>query len=98
MAGAHTHGMARICGATTVVIGQDNVFVNGQLWAVHGDPNSHGQGNLVASGNKVFINGKPVIINAPDGANPDTLCDLIGPPHCGPSTAAGSGNVFAYED
>lgn len=96
MPGAHTHGMSRACGATTVVIGQSHVFVNGKLWAVEGDPNSHGNGALIASGSKVFINGKKVIVNAPDAAAPDNLCPPLGGQHCTPFTAQGSGNVKCY--
>lgn len=93
---AHRHGDLRTCGATTVVTNQNNVYVNGQLWAVKGDPNSHGDGGLVnTTGSTVFINGIPVIVNGPDHAVPDALCPLA-PPHCDPMTAQGSDNVFAY--
>ncbi len=70
----HTHGMKRVCGATTVVIGQKTVFVNGKLWAVRGDPNSHGDGQLINTGTTVFIAGIPVIVHSPDPAVPDDLC------------------------
>lgn len=96
MPGAHTHGMTRICGATTVVIGQSHVYVNGKLWAVEGDPNTHGNGALIASGSTVFINGKKVIVHAPDTASADNRCPPEGPPHCEPATAQGSGNVKCY--
>lgn len=96
MPAAHRNGDARVCGAATVVAGQTTVFVNGRLWAVSGDPNSHGGGGLVPSGTSVFINGLPVIVHAPDGAAPDALCPSLNGPHCAPATAAGSPNVFAY--
>lgn len=94
MPAAHRHGDGRICGATTVVSGQSTVYVNGQLWAVAGDGNSHGGGALSPSGSTIEINGKKIIVNAPDGAAADSLCPI--PPHCGPSTSGGSGDVFAY--
>lgn len=93
---AHLNGDLRVCGAVTVVSGQSTVFVNGQLWAVEGDPNSHGGGALIPSGSTVLIEGKPVIVHAPDSAAADALCPIVGPPHCAPATAEGSGNVGAY--
>lgn len=97
MPAAHRNGDGRVCGASTVVSGQGSVFVNGQLWSVAGDPNSHGGGSLSPSGATVHVEGTLVIVDAPDGAAPDALCPTIGPPHCGPSTAGGSGDVFAYD-
>ena len=96
MPAAHRDGDARICGASTVVGGQGSVFVNGSLWAVSGDPNSHGGGGLIPSGATVYVEGTLVIVHAPDSAAPDALCPPIGPPHCAPDTAGGSGDVFAY--
>lgn len=95
MPNAHTHGQSRICGATTVVTGQSTVYVNGKLWAVKGDPDTHGSGGLINSGTTVFISGKPVIVHAPDNASPDALCP-VGPLHCNPKTSQGSADVFAY--
>ena len=92
---AHRNGDSRVCGAATIVTGQSSVFVNGRLWSVDGDPNSHGDGPLSASVSSVRIAGKPVIVNAPDSAGPDALCFIVGPPHCSPDTADGSGNVNA---
>lgn len=74
MTQAHTHGQLRSCGATTIVSGQSTVRVNGQLWAVEGDQNTHTDGHLHAvNGTTVRINGKHVItVNDPandsDGA------------------------------
>jgi len=72
------------------------VFVNNLLWAVVGDPNDHVDGGLINSGTTVFIEGKLVIVNQPDNANPDALCIPIGGPHCNPYTIQGSGDTFAY--
>ena len=93
MSQAHRDGDARACGAKTVVEGQNNVYVNGKLWAVKDDPNSHGDGGLIPSGSTVFINGKPVIVNKPDTAKIDDLG------HVGAEdeTAEGSNDVFAYK-
>ena len=91
---AHRHGDARICGATTVVVQQNFCKVNGKLWALDGDPNSHGDGQLIHSQSFVKVSGIPVIIHRPDDAVPDDLCFVIGPPHCDPATAEGSPNTF----
>lgn len=96
MPSAHRHGDLRVCGATTIVVGQGTVTVNGKLWAVDDDPNTHGNGGLIPSGSTVTIQGKRVIVHAADSAKPDDLCPTIGPPHCNPQTAQGSGDVSAY--
>jgi uncharacterized Zn-binding protein involved in type VI secretion len=84
MANSHRQGDARICGATTSVTGQDFVTVDGQLWSVNGDPNSHGDGALVTSNGWLTIAGKGVIVVG-DSAGPDSLCIPVGPPHCAPN-------------
>ena len=91
---AHLHGDLRTCGATTVVIGQSSVYIDGKLWAVHGDPNTDGNGALI-SASSIKIEGKGVIVHRPDNANPDDLCPVPGGDHCTPKTAQGSGSVFA---
>lgn len=96
MPAAHRHGDARICGATTVVAGQGTTYVDGRLWAVIGDPNTHGDGGLIPTGSSVFIQSKLIIVNTPDHAQIDDLCIPLGGPHCDPMTAAGSGATFAY--
>ena len=93
---AHRHGDKRSCGASTLVVGQSTVTVNGRLWAVVGDINTHGMGQLKNSGSTVSIQGKLVIVHAPDSASPDTLCFIVDGPHCSPKTAMGSPNVYAY--
>jgi uncharacterized Zn-binding protein involved in type VI secretion len=88
MAGAHRKDDSRSCGATTIVSGQSTVFVETKLWAVAGDPNSHGGGALIASGSTVKINNKLVIING-DSAALDVLA------HPDPASS-GSGTVSCY--
>ena len=66
---------------------------NGKLWAVEGDPNTHGNGALIAS-SSVKINGKRVIVHRPDNAQPDNLCPLANGEHCNPKTAQGSADVY----
>jgi uncharacterized Zn-binding protein involved in type VI secretion len=62
-----------------------------ELWAVDGDPNTHGGGGLIAGhGSTVKINGLAVIVHGPDLANADDLDDP------NPDTAAGSGTVKCY--
>lgn len=96
MPAAHRNGDARNCGAVTVVIGQSTTFVEGRLWAVAGDINDHGDGQLIPTGATVFIEGKLVIVNTPDDAVADDLCLPLGGLHCEPMTAAGSPTTFAY--
>lgn len=62
-----------------------------ELWAVVGDPNSHGSGGLHADNPQtVFVNSIAVIDHGPDSADVDDLG------HPNPSTAGGSGTVFVY--
>ena len=89
----HIHGHTRSCGATTVVAGQGNVYVTGELVSVDGDPNSHGSGALTAGSNSVFINGLAVVNHSPDGASADSLCPPLGGDHCSPATAEGEPTV-----
>lgn len=91
---AHRHGDLRVCGATTVVVQQSFCKVNGRLWALDGDPNSHGDGQLVHSQSFVKVSGIPVIIHLPDTAVPDDLCPILDTNHCQPDTAEGSPNTF----
>lgn len=93
MPAAHRQGDPRACGASTVVVGQSTVFVNGKLWAVDNDPNTHGNGNLLPGGpTTVTINGKPVIVNTPDPVKKKDNQDHLG----SAKTAGGSGDTFAY--
>jgi hypothetical protein len=95
--GAHIHGHSRTCGATTVVKNQTTVYVNNKLWAVEGDPNSHGNGDLVpVTGDTVFIQNILVIVHGPDNAFPDDLCIPLNHQHCTPFTAQGSSDTLVY--
>jgi len=95
--GAHRNGDSRSCGATTVVNNQSKVFVNNQLWAVKDSINNHGNGQLINStGSTIYVEGKNVIVNGPDSAQPDGLCPIPGGEHCNPKTSQGSGDTFAY--
>ena len=93
MSKAHRDGDLRACGAETIVIGQSTVYVNGRLWAVENDPNTHTGGGLIPSGHTVFIEDKPVIVHKPDLAKVDGLEHDA----TEDETAEGSENVFAYE-
>lgn len=81
MPGAHRHGDSRFCGATTIVSGQSTVKVNGKLWAVAGDENTHGAGNLIPvyGAKNVRINGKLVICAVGDLAAGDNFLHPIPP-------------------
>ena len=74
---AHRDGDARVCGASTVVTGQSTVFVNGKLWAVDNDPNSHGGGELAPVDAGVYVEGKPVVVHRPDTAAIDARNDVL---------------------
>ena len=84
----HLNGESRACGAVTVVVGQNFVHIDGNLWAVKGDPDSHGDGGLINSQNFVTINGSPVILQG-DNAQADDLCIPIGGAHCSPVATGG---------
>jgi len=94
MPAIHRNTDGRTCGASTIVVGQSSVFANGLLVSVNGDPNTHGGGNLIASCNNVYINGKLVVNHSPDGSYPDALCPWLGGAHCFPQTNGGSPDVF----
>ena len=82
----------RICGHRTIVVGQDNVYANGELIAVDRDPNNGSGGNLIAKNNNVYVNKKLVVNHSPEPAYPDGSCPAS--PHCNPMTAEGSPDVF----
>ena len=85
----------RVCGAVTVVSGNTTVYANGTnngLIAVDGDPNSHGAGGLIAHSKNFYCEGKLVVNHTADSAHPDNLCPPE--PHCTPSTAEGSPDVW----
>lgn len=92
MPAAHRHGDLRACGAATVVTNQGTVFVNGKLWAVEGDKNTHGNGDLIATGSTITIEGKRIIGHTPDLA----IADDFGHVGADDQTAEGSGDVFVY--
>lgn len=93
MSGAHRDTDLRACGATTVSAQSKNVYVNGKLWSINGDPNTDGGGSLIAAVKNVYIGGT-MVVNQGDSASPDALCPIPGGPHCAPSATGASGNVF----
>lgn len=92
MASSHVQGNLRACSASTIVSGQGFVFINGKLWSVQGDPNTHGNGQLSPSKNYIKINGKSVIVQG-DSASADLLCPSLGGSHCAPSASQGDSLV-----
>lgn len=68
----------------------------GKLWAVKGDPDTHGGGELLADADSspqtVFVNNIPIIVKL-SNANPDD--GAIGQ-HVDPYTTGASPTVFAY--
>ena len=94
MPGAHRVTDSRICGAVTSGSSQGTVFVNNKLWAVAGDPNSHGGGSLISvyGPKNIYIEGKHVIVAPGDRAGPDSALHPL--PPTDPSSA--SPDVIAY--
>lgn len=88
MAIAHRDHDSRSCGATTTVIGQDFVKINGQLWAVKGDTETHVNGQLNNTQTYIKINGIYACLVG-DGASQDNLCPSDGGNHCSPSASSG---------
>lgn len=93
MPAVHRDTDPRACGATTVSAQGKSVYVNGLLWSINGDPNSHGDGALAAGTNNVYIGGIAVCNNN-DSAAPDSLCVPLGGSHCAPNASGGSSNVY----
>lgn len=91
MPAIHRNTDVRICGASTIVTGNSTVFANNLLVSVNGDPNTHGNGNLIAGSHNVYAHNILTVNNTPDLASPDIHCVGI---HCKPMTAQGSPNVF----
>jgi hypothetical protein len=91
MPGAHRQDDTRACGATTIA-SDFGVYVNGKLWSVEGDADSHGGGALISVvGSTILIGGKKVIVASGDQASADAL-------HLPPATYpdSHSTDVFAY--
>lgn len=94
MAANHRNNDTRNCDATTIVIGQSSVFINGKLASVKGDINSHGGGELInTTGDTVFVEGKPIIVKG-------DKAEIDGELHGGDDDAAKghSPNVYTYGD
>lgn len=93
MTAVHRDGDSRSCDASTVVEGNSSVYINGKLCSVHGDPNSHGGGDLITSTPNITVEGKGIIIVG-DSAAEDALCPLLNAEHCAPDALTGSPDVF----
>ena len=92
MPAIHRDKDSRVCGASTVAVGQNTVYANNLLVSVSGDPNTHGGGNLIGRCKEVYAGYIMVVNHSPDDAAPDALCPGDG--HCDPMTASGSPDVF----
>lgn len=80
MPGAHRDDDSRFCGAKTIVVGQNKVRVEGKLWAVEGDIDTHcNQGSLSATygAGNIRISGKKVICAVGDSASSDRLGCIV---------------------
>lgn len=93
MAAVHRDTDSRACGAVTVSSQGAGVYVNGLLWSINGDPDSEGDGQLIAAVKNVFIGGQ-MVVKKGNNAAPDTLCFSVGGDHCNPLASSGSSNVF----
>lgn len=99
MPGAHRNTDSRFCGAKTIVQGQSTVKVNGLLWAVEGDIDTHcnqGSLNAVYGAKNVYIEGKLVICAVGDTAAPDKLACFIKHPSGATNPKGKSPNVNVY--
>lgn len=102
MPGAHRNGDKRFCNASTIVSGQSTVFVNGKLWAVEDDLDSHClQGALkpIYGPRNVYIENKHIICAIGDAASSDEPNCLPILKHVPPWTwpRGKSPNVKVYE-
>lgn len=98
---AHRNGDARYCLGSTIVQNQSTVFVNDKLWAVEGDPDSHGGGPLKAifAPRNVYVEDKHVITSpaADTASGPDRLGHLPGGGGGGDDPNQASPDVWVYE-
>lgn len=94
MPGAHRNNDSRYCGAKTIVETQTTVFVNNQLWAVEGDPNTHGEGRLYAfyGAKNIYVENKLIICAPGDKASEDEEGHM--PSSVDPSTASSDTIVY----
>jgi hypothetical protein len=92
----HRNTDSRTCGATTIVSGQSNVYVNNLLASVQGDRASHGDGALGATVNDgtVWVNNKKLVLKG-SNASPDMYCRPRGGSHCNPKSVGASSDVYA---
>jgi len=99
MPNAHRNTDSRFCGASTIVVGQNSVKVNGLLWAVEGDYDDHcDEGSLIPTygAKNVYINGKLVICAVGDSATSDREgCEILHPAGT-TDPSSGSPDVFVY--
>ena len=99
MPGAHRNNDSRFCGAKTIVQGQSTVTVNGKLWAVEGDIDTHcnqGSLNAVYGSLNVKINSKLVICGMGDTAAPDKQGCIVVHPAGATNPLGHSINVLVY--
>jgi hypothetical protein len=99
MPGAHRDGDSRFCGASTIVTGQSTVFVNGILWAVIGDKDTHcNEGDLdpIYGSLNVYAEGKLVICAMGDTASPDRSDCIVEHPSGTTDPLGHSPDVIVY--
>ena len=99
MPGAHRHDDVRFCGAKTIVVGQSQVLVNGRLWAVEGDIDTHCNGgslSAVYGPPKIKIGNKYIICGVGDVAAPDKLGCIIKHPTGATNPLGHSLDVLVY--
>lgn len=99
MPGAHLNGDLRKCGATTIVLNQSTVFVNGKLWSVEGDKDTHcvmGTLSAVYGPKNVYIEGKHVICAEGDTAGDDLAGCFVLHPAGSTDPVGHSPDTFVY--
>lgn len=99
MPGAHRHDDSRFCGATTIVTGQSTVRVEGKLWAVEGDKDTHcneGELSAVYGPGNIRISGKKVICAVGDSASSDRAGCIVEHPAGSTDPSGHSDTVIIY--
>lgn len=83
----HRDKDARVCGAKTVTTAT-TVYIEGQLVALDDDPNTHGDGNIIATGyTNVYMESKKVAVKG-DNAKGDNAT------HSNPYCTGSASNTY----
>lgn len=96
---AHRNNDDRFCGAKTIVMNQSTVFVNGILWAVEGDKDTHcvmGTLSAVTGTKNIYVEGKLAICAVGDIASDDLAGCFVLHPAGSTNPSGHSPDVYMY--